>query len=469
VQQPETLVLSPEVALLLPATDLANAERLVAEHGRDLRFAHGLGWFTWDGRRWKRDSDGEVMRRMKLTVRAMYRRASELDDAGQRKRLTAWAMQSESEARLRAAINLAESELAIIVDPNELDAEPWLFNAANGTIDFRTGELREHQRDDLLTRITAAVYDPEATAPQWDKFLEHITASDSKLADFLQRAVGYTLTGHTSEEVLFFSHGPTATGKSSTLEAFRTVLGEYGATADFETFLRRRGDADIRNDIARLAGARFVVSIEVEDGKALAEGLLKLLTGGDTVAARFLYRETFEFQPRFKLWLAANTRPRVNADDAAIWRRIIQIPFSNVVPEADRDERVKLELRTNPQVHSAVLAWAVRGCLEWQQIGLAVPKCVLDYTAEYRAENDPLREWLADSCELDADAWTSNRDLRHSYEAWCETNGEKPLTAKAFTAALTAAGCTREKASRAERGMRGISLAISPAETDETA
>src|SRR5262249_32059747 len=157
--------------------------------------------------------------------------------------------------------------------------------------------------------------------------LERVTGGDAELASFLQRAVGYSLTGHTSEEVLFFLHGSTATGKSSKLDAIRAVLGEYAAVADFETFLKRRGDAGIRNDIARLAGARFVVSIEVDDGKALAEGLIKLLTGGDVVTARFLYREAFEFQPRFKLWLAANERPRVRADDAAMWRRIIQVPF----------------------------------------------------------------------------------------------------------------------------------------------
>ena len=178
---------------------------------------------------------------------------------------------------------------------------------------------------------------------------------------FYRRAVGYSLTGHTSEEVLFFAHGPTATGKSSKLEAIRGVLGDYAATADFETFLKRHGDAGIRNDVARLAGARLVISVEVDDGKALAEGLLKLLTGGDTVAARFLYRETFEFRPVFKLWLAANDRPRVNADDAAMWRRILQLPFVNVIPEAERDERVKLALRNDPAVQTAILAWAVQG------------------------------------------------------------------------------------------------------------
>jgi putative DNA primase/helicase len=438
-------------------TDLGNAERLVAHHGKDVRYAPGLGWLVWDGRRLKFDNDGELMRRAKQTVRTMYAQAAKLDDNEDRDRLVKWAMQSESEARLRAAVSLAETERAVIVDAMQLDANPMLFNAGNGTIDLKTGELREHRRDDLLTKITPVAYDPEARSEMWEAFLARTTGNDDELTGFLRRAFGYTLTGHTGEEVLFFAHGPTATGKSATLDAGKAVLGEYAAVADFETFLKRHGDAGVRNDVARLAGARFVLSIEVDDGKALAEGLLKLLTGGDTVAARFLYRETFEFQPRFKLWLAANSRPRVSADDAAIWRRILQLPFVHVIPEADRDERVKLQLRTDPQVHSAILAWAVQGCLEWQKVGLAVPKCVRDYTNEYRDENDRLRDWLADCCTLDPAGWTSTADLRHSYEEWCVDNAEKPLVPRLFGTSLTAKGCTAQKTSGA-RGWKGISL-----------
>lgn len=438
-----------------PLTDLGNAERLVAEHGRDLRFVPGLGWFAWDGRRWKRDNDGAAIRRAKQSVRTLYRKAGELESLDERKKVTAWAIASESEARLRASVKLAETERAVIVEPRELDADPWLFNAANGTIDLRTGVLREHRRDDLLTRITRAVFDNLAEHELWDASLRRATGDDAELAGFLRRAVGYSLTGHTHEDKLFFAHGPTATAKSSLLEAIKAALGEYAATADFETFLKRRGDAGIRNDIARLDGARIVLSIEVDEGKALAEGLVKLLTGGDTVAARFLYHETFEFQPRFKLWLAANARPRVSADDDAIWRRIVQVPFVCVIPEAERDERIKIELRTQPQVLSAILTWAVRGCIEWQEKGLAVPESVRDYTDEYRAENDPLRDWLADCCELDAGAWTSNADLRRSYEAWCEDNGEKPLTAKKFGTLLEARGIRTQKLG-GDRGRRAI-------------
>jgi putative DNA primase/helicase len=439
-------------------TDLGNAERLVHEHGHDLRFAPGLGWFAWDGRRWKRDRDGEVTRRAKRMVRSMYALAGKTEDPDERKRLANWAQQSETKSRLRAAVELAETELAVIVDPDQLDADPWLFNAANGTIDLKTGELREHRRNDLLTRISPVVYDPEARSDLWEAALERATRGKDGLAGFLQRAVGYSATGHTREDKLFFAHGPTATGKSSLLEAIKGAFGEYATTADFETFLKRHGDAGIRNDIARLAGARFVISIEVDEGKALAEGLVKMLTGGDTVAARFLYHETFEFLPVFKLWLAANTRPKASADDGALWRRILLVPFTEVIPEAERDERIRITLRTSPEVQTAILAWAVQGCVEWQQSGLKPPPCVLDYTNEYRAENDPLRDWLADCCELSSDDWTSAADLRKSYEAWCEANGLKPLHPNKVAASLTTKGCKSEKRSH-ERGWNGLRVA----------
>jgi putative DNA primase/helicase len=453
---PEPLV-EPELErAVLPLTDLGNAERLVASHGEDLRFAPGLGWFAWDGRRWRRDSDGEVVRRAKRTVRSMYADAERVEETEERKKLLAHGLRSESEARLRAAVKLAETERPVIVEPKQLDADPWLFNCANGTIDLRDGTLREHRREDLLTRITRVVYDPEARADQWDSSLDRATNGNDELAGFLRRAVGYCLTGHTSEDKLFFVHGPTATAKSSLLEAIKAVLDEYALTADFETFLKRRGDAGIRNDIARLDGARLVMSIEVDEGKALAEGLVKMLTGGDMVAARFLYRETFEFIPVFKLWLAANARPRANADDDALWRRIVQVPFTEVIPESERDERVKLRLRTDPDVQAAILAWAVRGCLEWQERGLDVPDCVRDYTNEYRAENDPLRDWLADCCELDPGAWTSTADLRHSYEGWCQANGEdRPVSAKRLGTLLAARGLAEERPSGV-RGRSGI-------------
>jgi putative DNA primase/helicase len=198
-----------------PLTDYGNAERLVADHGSDLRFAPGFGWFAWDGRRWKRDTDGEVVRRAKKMVRTLYSKAADVNDLGERKRIAKWANDCESQARLAAAVKLAETEREVVVDPDALDANRFLLNVANGTVDLRTGDLREHRREDLLTKLTAVVYDPQARSDLWESFLQRATGGDSEFASFLQRAAGYSLTGDVSEEVLFFAHGPSARAQRS--------------------------------------------------------------------------------------------------------------------------------------------------------------------------------------------------------------------------------------------------------------
>jgi len=202
----------------------------------------------------------------------------------------------------------------------------------------------------------------------------------------------------------------------------------------------------------------MVVSVEVDDGARLAEGLIKTITGGDSVTARFLYNESFEFCPSFTLWLVANTRPRVRADDDALWRRILQIPFTVVIPPAERDPELKRALRSDPDEQSAILTWLVQGCLAWQERGLDVPDRVRDYTEQYRAENDPLAEWISDDCNLGPEHWTSANVLRGAYERWCETVGAKPINGdRSWGNALKTHGCERQKRSRGH-GWRGISL-----------
>lgn len=439
-----------------PYTDYGNAERLVDAHGDDLLHVAGVGWHTWDGKRFQRDDDGAVERLMKQRVRAMYAEAAQMQDPDDRERHVKHALRSEAAARLHASIDLAKSERPVIARPSDLDAHPFLLNVANGTLDLRTAELREHRRGDRLTKITACVYVEGAESDLWRAFLARIFGDDEDLISFARRAVGYSLTASTSEEVLFFAHGPAATGKSTFIEAIKACLGDYAATADFETFLKKHGDASVRPDIARLAGRRFVSSIEVEEGKRLAEGLVKQVTGGDTVTARFLYREAFEFAPQFKLWLGANARPHVRADDAAMWRRILQLPFVEVIPTDERDPSLKRRLKHDPTAQTAILTWAVDGCVEWQETGLNVPARVREYTEEYRQENDPFGQWFDDCCILDAHAFTTSADLRQSYEAWAHEVGATVHKQKALAQALKERGCESGKDSRDRRGWRGI-------------
>jgi putative DNA primase/helicase len=442
-------------------TDYGNAERLVAMHGQDIRHASGIGWLVWDGRRFSPDDTGELLRRAKSTARAIYHDAANCEDDDERKRIGAWARTSESEPRLRAMVSLAASEPTVVVRARDLDADPFQLNVLNGTVDLRTGVLQPHNRDYLITKLAPVEYDRHARSDRWEAFLRRVTGDDDELNAFVQRLAGYTIAGVTDEEILAFLHGPGATGKTTAVEAIKAVLGDYASTSDFETFLARRGDAGIRNDVARLAGARMVVSVEVEDGKRLAEGLIKQLTGGDKIAARFLHREYFEFEPQFTLWLVANARPRAHASDDALWRRILQIPFTEVIPAAERDPELKRTLRTDPAEQTAILAWLVQGCLKWQRRGLDVPERVHNYTEEYRQENDPLAEWIADDCQLGPDQSTQVRELRESYERWCEQNGTRAIDAgRRWGDALKAHGCTQQRGHGGKRKWTGISLRV---------
>jgi len=424
----------------LPFTDLGNAKRLVKVHGQDLRYSP-FGWLVWDGRRWRSDGDGAVMRRMHDTVASMRTEAANLGAKGDE--LWKHANKSESDQRLSAAVRQAQHLEAVLIPAVELDAHPYRLTALNGTVDLTTGELQAHSRGDLLTKLAPVEYDAGAVDPRWERFIGQTTGGDAELAGFLQRAAGYSLTGDTGEEVLFLAHGPAATGKSTLLETLKATLGEMAVTADFETFLKRRDGGGPRNGIAQLAGARFVASIEVDEGRELAEALVKTITGGDTVRGSFMYRDSFEFVPAFKLWLAANHAPAVSDDDDAIWRRIVRVPFDNQVPPGERDRTLKAHLR---QPNAAVLAWMVEGCLAWQERGLDVPESVTAATETYRDAMDPLAEFLDQRCTLDPRASVPKAALHAAYEAWAREQGVEPVSRQVLGKRLARAGAETGRA-----------------------
>ena len=446
-----------------PYTDVGNGERLAHRFRDEIRYSRPQKtWFVYTGLRWEPDQTGEMFQRAKWIARQLYEEASHIDDAALRKACSDWARKCESADRLKAALFCAQSEPGIPVLPSQFDSDPFSLNCLNGTVNLHTGELRDHRRDDLITKLAPVVFEAGARSPLLDRFLEESSGGDTDLMEFLQRAAGYSLTGSVREEVLFFVHGPAASGKSTFLEALKASFGDYAKVADFETFIQRREAGAIRNDIAELAGRRFVVSIEVDEGKKLAEGLVKMLTGGDTVRARFLYQEAFEFPPQFKLWLAANHAPRVRDDDSAIWRRILRLPFERVVPKERRDATVKARLKDPAISGPAILAWAVEGCMRWQESGLCVPEVVDRATEQYRLDMDPLREFIEDCCVLNTGAWTSSVRLRSAYVEWAKENGERfVLDQRALSERLRSKGCStgnRKVGGSSTRGWSGIGL-----------
>ena len=421
--------------------DAGNAERLADRHGANLRYCYPWGsWLVYDGTRWHVDDRGAVVRLAKDTARSIFEEAKEAPDDETAKRLGKWASSSLSESKLRSMISLAQSEPGIPALPEEMDASPDLLNVLNGTIDLRSGELREHRREDLLTKLARVEYDPEARAPVWSAFLERVLPAED-LRSFVRRAAGYSATGDTSEQCLFINHGVGANGKSTFHEAVAAALGDYAMRAPTDMLLTKRGGA-VPNDVARLKGARFVTASETEDGRRLAESLVKDLTGQDTITARFMRAEFFDFRPTHKLHLSTNHKPEIRGTDTAIWRRIRLVPWTVTIPPTEQDKKLSEKLRNELP---GILAWIVMGCVEWRRGGLQAPEEVRKATSAYRAEMDVLASFIEDCCLLRAGASALATPLYVAYKEWCEANGEHIEKQRRFGMRLTERGLRREK------------------------
>lgn len=411
-----------------PPTDIGNAQRLVAQHGRDLRFCHPWNkWLVWDGRRWIKDVTGEVERRAKKVVRSIYIEAAETDGEIQRRDLADHAKRSGSQSRLRAMISSSRSEDGIPVLPKDLDGNPWLLNVDNGILDLHTGDLLPHQRENLITKLAPVKYDKDAECPIFLGFLERIFNNNPDSMRFLQEAVGYALTGNTREQCLFFLYGSGANGKSTLLETIKDLLGDYGHQAHSDWLMAKKFGGQIPNDLAAMRGARLVVTPEVESGRRLSEVKVKQLTGGDEIAARHLYGEWFSYKPEFKIFLAGNHKPVIHGTDHAIWRRIRLIPFNVEIPNDEQDKDLLEKLKTEL---SGILNWALDGCLCWQREGLALPQEVQEATQEYREEMDPLSGFLAERCIMTFGAEVMSGDLYQAYETWANAYGENKVVSK---------------------------------------
>lgn len=445
-------------------TDLGNSRRLVRRHGGDLRHVSGWGWLYWTGTHWRRDDTGEVQRRAKDAIRAIYGEAAHAEDLEARQAIAKWARKSEDAARVAATVKLAQSEPELAIRSDVFDLDPFLLTVDNGTLDLRTGVLHPHRREDLITRAAPAAYDPAARCPQFLAFLDRIFAGNAQLIAFVQRAIGYMLTGSTAEHAIFFWIGSGANGKSVLLELVRELVGPYGATADFAAFLERASDGP-RNDLARLAGVRMVSASESDEGKRLAEGTVKLLSGGDTITARFLHQEFFEFRPQFKVVLVSNHKPRISGTDEGIWRRIKLVPFTVTIPVEERDPGLKARLLDE---RAGILAWAVAGCRAWQAEGLGVVADVAAATQQYRDESDDLGEFFDLHCEFGPSFAVASKPLYDRYAEWA---GKGAMTPTKFGRVLNERGFTAEKrGSMKERKMWrvGLRLLDNPEPTDES-
>lgn len=429
-----------------PMTDLGNAERLIRQHGEKLLFCTtSRAWLTWDDRRWTGD-DREASRRIAHeTARSILKlEAASAADQSSRDAWIDWQRKSESAS---ATNNMLQQAVPYLAMPaRAFDTDPWLLNVRNGTLDLRTGELRAHRREDLIRKLVPADYDPEATAPLWGQFLYRIFDGDLAMIEYIQRAVGYTLTGDVSSQCLFFMYGQTgANGKSTFVETIMALLGDYTQKAPTEMLMRKSAGANnVPNDLASLQGARMVVTSEVDAGHRFSESRVKDITGGDTITARFLYGEYFRFAPTHKLWIYGNHKPGVSANDHGFWRRVHLIPFTVQIPEHERVKNFTEQLR--PQF-PGILAWAVRGCQAWLEHDqrLDPPACIREAVEEYRSDMDKLAQFFAEYCHILPGVEAQAKVLYDRYVTWCEHNHERALSNTAFGRELTARGFTAQR------------------------
>jgi putative DNA primase/helicase len=423
----------PQLPAGFNLTDLGNAERFIARHGEDVRYCYPWSrWLVWTGARWERDEAGRVHRLAKETVRSIYREAAAAEDEGRRKALAKHAARSEAEAKIKAMLELSKSEVPI--SPAALDAEPWLLNAANGTIDFRTGELRDHRREDLITKMAGTDYDPRAEAPAWDATLKRALPSE-ELRGFFKKLAGYGFSGDVSEHILAVLYGTGANGKSTILNALLAAAGDYGMQAAPDLLVAKKGSHP--TEVADLFGMRLVASIEVEDGRRLAESLVKQLTGGDKVRARRMRQDFWQFDPTHKVFMAVNHKPEIRGTDTAIWRRLRLIPFEQTIPPAEQDKKLPQKLEAELP---GILRWTLEGCLEWQREGLQAPAEVRKATGQYRSEMDVIGAFLQDECDIGPAHREPFTTLYKRYEEWCEEGGERAETRRKFNARLKERG-----------------------------
>lgn len=436
-------------------TDVGNARRLVELHGQDLRHDHVTGqWLTWDGQRWAPDTSGELDRRAKNTAAQLLHDAADASTEDARRNAAKHALASANAGRLRAMVDLARSEPGIPVQADDLDPDPLLLNVANGLLDLLTGRLGPHRRDALATRLSPVAYDPDAKAPTFDAFLERVLP-DPDVRAFVQRLAGYALTGDVSEQVLPVFVGAGANGKSTLIEILREVLGDYAATVPPDLIVARRDGSPAPYGLIHLRGVRLATASETESGARLSTALVKQLTGGDTVTARHHYSAFIDFRLTATIVLSTNHRPVIKDTTESIWRRVRLLPFDVVIPRPERDPGLPRRLR---EELPGVLAWAVRGCLDWQASGLGSACAVDEATNGYRADSDPLGGFLEEECVLGGALSVSSSALYARWSAWCGTRGEQPGSASALGTRMKERGLTAQRSTGGSRVYRGLGL-----------
>lgn len=465
------------VASRFSETDLGNADRLIAHHGDSLRFTTEAGWMAYDGRRWNRAMGAARARDYANQVaRSIAAEADFLADEDARKDRFAWAMQSGSNSRIKGMLETATPDLTVSIE--EFDKEEHLLCLENGVVDLNNGEIYEHTPERMMSLIAGSVFDPYAVeqpeAPTWEAFLNDIMLGDAEMVAFLKRAVGYSMFASANEQVAFFCTGDEehkkqngSNGKSLFLSMLLAAAGEYGTTVT-RTLIVEKNHEGVSNDVAKLKGKRIAVGSEFKRKDVIAAEAFKRLTGDETVEARFLHKEFFDFENKATMWWATNYIPMVSDQDDGVWRRMVIIPFlakfwpKEKCPPGGKVKDTTLKKRLMDEL-PGIMRWCIEGAMEYAAAGrLDIPARLFAQSEAKQAEFDPLRDFLAACVVIDEKAATPAVDLRRVYERFCELNSMEPLSVTAFGRRLNEEGIVKDEAMTRAKGVvyrRGAKLA----------
>ena len=412
--------------------DTGNAERFTDIHGEILRYSYvRKSWYFYNGKIWCTDQQGKIKNMADEVIEKMkHEKIYVADDTTEEEAMKLFRRHIKNTRNHSGKTNMIkESEHLVPIQPEAFDNDLHLFNVQNGYIDLKKGTLHEHDKDKYFTKISNVEYTDKADCPMWEEFLRQIFDGDTELIDYMQRAVGYSLSGSTEEQMMFILHGNGRNGKSVFLDIVTELFGTYSTNIQPQAIMVKQQSSNANPDIAKLAGARLVTTTEPNDGNRFDEGLIKQLTGGDRVTARFLYEDEFEFTPQFKLWMATNHKPFIRGTDDGIWRRMAIVPFSVQIPEHKVDRKLTHKLRREI---TAIMQWAVEGYLKWQQDGLKEPIIIKQQRDEYRTEMDSIEAFIQECCTLDNKSSVQASALFQAYDDWSRTNNEYRMSSTKF-------------------------------------
>lgn len=449
------------LAELPEGTDAQRAKLFVDRFGPLLRFVpEWERWIVFEDGRWKSRNDGGLVRLSCVLACEVMSKSADIkgtseDVRAELKRLAAISGSFASAAKVTSMATFARADPRVIIRPEDLDADPWLVGTPDGVIDLRTGTMHPHSPGNLVTKVLGTNFDPHAKAPTWEKFLARVIPDEGVRA-YVQKAVGYSLTGVTTEHHFVFLHGIGHNGKSTFVETIFDLFGTYaGRAAETLLYETRRGDTP-PDVIAEIAGVRFLAGCETREGARLNEGAIKDVTGGDTLRGARKYEHGFAFRPVAKLWIAGNHRPAIRGNDDGIWRRVRMVNFPVQIPAGERDAGLAGKLRGELP---GILNWAIAGCLRWQEEGLAPPESVVVAVQGYRADEDVLGEFLDDRTEQFGPSCATHRALFEAYQDWSGRSGVRyPLSSRILAQRLRERGWQDGKDPSGSLVWRGVRL-----------